>query len=115
MAMSPCSSCGRTSEAYLWVPRARSRHVTWPYSWISLPSRPSRTTRMPAGGGAERGSKQCGPAEYMLRPGHVPGVCTRTSTAAAARACNDTEQSGTHRHVRDSIGTSHPRATIVGM
>jgi hypothetical protein len=31
--------------AYLWVPKTRSRHATWEYSWIRPPSRSRRRTR----------------------------------------------------------------------
>jgi len=34
----------------LWVPKTRSSHAAWAYSWISPPSRSSRTTRSLAAG-----------------------------------------------------------------
>ncbi len=54
--------------ADLWVPKTRPRHATCAYSWISPPSRSTRTTRMAAaetaGATAARGeacpSERCG-------------------------------------------------------
>jgi hypothetical protein len=36
----------------LWVPKSRAPHATWAYSWMSPPSRSTRTIRISAGGAA---------------------------------------------------------------